>query len=127
MASGNFACSDQENWPLRATTPLYAKAVRGFKGDSFQGIEWNGETLSVSNWGGSRYTGGETWKIVKKHNLWKLIGSDHGTMDGLTWSTWTESVNTLTRKAIAIYLPSETAGCDQVADKTKDCFTSSPP
>jgi len=43
-------------------------------------------------------------------------------MDGLTLSTWMESVNTLTRKAIAIYQPGETAGCDEVADKTKDCI-----
>jgi hypothetical protein len=102
------------------------KSCGGVKGDPFQGIEWNGETLSVSNWGGSRYTWDETWKIAKKHNQWKLIGWEHGTMDGLTLSTWTESVNTLTRKAIAIFQPSETAGCDEVADKTKDCINGKP-
>ena len=102
------------------------KSCGGAKGDPFQGIEWNGETLSISNWGGSRYTWHETWKIAKKHSQWKLIGWDHGTMDGLTLSTWMESVNTLTRKAIAIYQPGETAGCDEVADKAKDCINGKP-
>jgi hypothetical protein len=100
------------------------KSCGGVKGDPFQGIEWNGETLSVSNWGGSRYTWDETWKIAKKHNQWELIGWDHGTMDGLTLSTWTESINT--RKAIAIYKPGEIAGCDEVADKAKDCKNGKP-
>jgi hypothetical protein len=102
------------------------KTCGGVKGDPFQGIEWNGQTISVSNWGGSRYTWDETWKIAKKHNQWKIIGWDHGTMDGLTLSTWTESVNTLTRKAIAIYKPDETSGCDEVADKAKDCLNGKP-
>jgi hypothetical protein len=102
------------------------KTCGGVKGDPFQGIEWNGQTLSVSNWGGSRYTWDETWKIAKKHNQWKLIGWDHGIMDGLTLSTWTESVNTLTRKAVANYQPGETASCEEVADKAKDCLNGKP-
>jgi hypothetical protein len=102
------------------------KTCGGVKGDPFQGIEWNGQTISVSNWGGSRYTWDETWKIAKKHNQWKIIGWDHGTMDGLTLSTWTESVNTLTRKAIATYQPGDTADCEEVADKAKDCINGKP-
>jgi hypothetical protein len=102
------------------------KTCGGVKGDPFQGIKWNGQTLSVSNWGGSRYTWDETWKIAKKHRQWKLIGWDHGDMDGLTLSTWTESINTLTREAITTYQPGETASCEEVADKAKDCINGKP-
>jgi hypothetical protein len=47
-------------------------------------------------------------------------------MDGLALSTWTESVNTLTRKAIATYQPGDTASCEEVADKAKDCINGKP-
>ncbi len=102
------------------------KTCGGVKGDPFQSVEWSGQTLSVSNWGGSRFTWDETWKIAKKHNEWKLIGWERGTTDTLTLSNWTESVNTLTRTAIAAYEPGEAASCDDVADKAEDCIHHKP-
>lgn len=102
------------------------KNCGGVRGDPFQGIEWRGRTLSVSNWGGSRFTWDENWKIAKKHGQWKLIGWERGTTDTLSLSNWTESVNTLTRTAIAAYEPGETAGCEELAENPKNCINRKP-
>jgi hypothetical protein len=117
---------DSGNMAFESDDTALCRTCGGIKGDPFQGIELKRQTISVSNWGGSRYSWDESWKIAKKHNQWKLIGWEHSAMDGLTLSTWTESVNTLSRKAIATYQPGETAGCDEVTDKAKDCINGKP-
>jgi len=101
------------------------KTCGGTLGDPFQGIAWKGATLSVSNEGGSRETWGETWKFAQRDHRWVIIGWERNVTDRLTLSTWQESVNALTGKAEARYLPGEgecgeeTAKCKK-SDKMKE-------
>jgi hypothetical protein len=79
----------------------------GVAGDPFQGIKWNGSTLSVSNAGGSREAWDETWKFAKRDNRWVIVGWDRNISDQATGSTWLESVNALSGKAEARHKPGE--------------------
>jgi len=94
------------------------KTCGGTLGDPFQGIAWKGATLSVSNEGGSRETWGETWKFAQRDKRWVIIGWERNVADRLTLSAWQESVNALTGKAEARYLPGE-GECGDAADTAK--------
>lgn len=92
------------------------KSCGAVKGNPFQSVELSNQTLVATNWGGSRYAWGETWKIAKRHGNWQLIGWERNALDGLTGSDWSESVNALTRKAIVEYQPGENADCGEVKE-----------
>jgi hypothetical protein len=111
--SGNLAFENDD--------AVLCKTCGGMKGDPFQGLQWTGKTLAVDNWGGSRETWGETWKLSKRQKKWLIIGWDRNIKDGLTGSEWTESVNALTHQAIAEYLPGEEATCEELSGKAGDC------
>lgn len=74
-------------------------------GDPFQGIEWKGQTLAVTNYGGSRESWGETWRFAKREGRWIIAGWDRKSFDRMTLDTWSESVNTLSGKANASFEP----------------------
>lgn len=81
------------------------KNCGGVLGDPFQGIEWQGQTLAVSNYGGSRETWGETWKFAQRGGRWLVAGWDREYIDRAVGDVWTESVNTLAGKATANFEP----------------------
>ena len=96
------------------------KTCGGTLGDPFQEIAWKGATLSVSNEGGSREAWGETWKFAQRDNRWVIIGWERNVTDRLTRSAWQESVNALTGKAEARYIPGEN-GCKDSAEDAAKC------
>ena len=81
------------------------KTCGGAMGDPFQGIEWQGQTLAVSNYGGSRESWKETWKIAKREGRWVIAGWDRKSIDRMTLDAWGESVDTLNGKATASFEP----------------------
>ena len=83
------------------------KTCGGMLGDPFQDIAWIGQTLAVTNAGGSRESWGETWKFAKRKGRWLIAGWDRENLDRMTMDTWTDSVNTLAGKATAEFSPGE--------------------
>jgi hypothetical protein len=81
------------------------KTCGGAMGDPFRGVKWNGTNLAVSNSGGSRESWDETWKFAKRAGGWVIIGWERGIQDRAAGSAWRESVNALSGKANAQYLP----------------------
>ncbi len=90
---------------FESTEAALCKTCGGAMGDPFQGIKWKGQTLEVSNYGGSRESWGETWKLAKREGRWIIAGWDRKAFDRMTLDTWSESVNTLTGKATARFEP----------------------
>lgn len=81
------------------------KTCGGALGDPFQEIEWKNQTLAVSNFGGSRESWGETWKFAKRGGRWLLAGWEREYIDRALGDSWTESVNTLSGRAEASFVP----------------------
>ncbi len=81
------------------------KSCGGAMGDPFQGIEWKGQTLVVNNYGGSRESWGESWKLAEREGRWIIAGWDRKSVDRMTADTWSESVNALIGKATASFAP----------------------